>query len=245
MKVSIITTSFNSESTISDTLNSVKGQSYSNIEHIIIDGKSKDSTVAIASAFDHVQAIISERDNGIYDAMNKGLEKASGEIIGILNSDDIYAHDEVISEVVDVMIKGDVDTVYGDLIYKDQKLEKVKRKWNAGIFDPKKFEWGWMPPHPTFFVKKYIYDNYGQFRLDLGSAADYELMLRFLYKHRVTSSYINDVLVFMRTGGASNASWMDRIKANKIDAEAWKINKLSPKWYTRWLKPARKIGQWL
>ncbi|MEP7324067.1 MAG: glycosyltransferase family 2 protein [Saprospiraceae bacterium] len=244
--VSIITASYNSAATIRDTLNSIAIQDYSRIEHIIVDGLSSDETLNIVHGFKHVSKIISEKDNGIYDAMNKGIEISTGTIIGILNSDDFYPHASIISHVVNRIQNEHTDALYGDLVYVSQKnTSKRLRTWIAGKFKPSKFLFGWMPPHPTFFVRKEIYDQLGCFNTSLRSAADYELMLRLLYKHRITVSYLPEILVKMRSGGVSNSSIANRIKANKEDGEAWRINQVTPRIYTCWLKPLRKLSQFI
>jgi len=244
MKVSVITVTYNSGSTVKDTLQSVKNQSYDNIEHIIVDGLSSDNTMDIINQFDSVSKVISEKDNGIYDAMNKGLDLATGDIIAILNSDDFYASDKIIENVVAVMQKTDTDSVYGDLKFVDPvNTEKVVRTWIAGYFSRNNFLYGWMPPHPSFFVKAELYKKFGNFDTTFRSSADYELMLRFLYGNNVTTQYLNEVLVYMRTGGQSNMNFKSRIKANREDHRAWKKNNLKPKFYTTILKPIRKIEQ--
>jgi len=245
MKVSIITATFNSAATVADSIRSVQQQSYQNIEHIIIDGVSKDDTLSIVHAM-HSGTIVSEKDKGIYDAMNKGIAITNGEIIGILNSDDYYADDRIIEKVVNLFASTGCDAVYGDLLYVDNTdLSKVKRKWIAGKHNKRSFLFGWMPPHPTFFVKKKIYDQHGVFNLQLGTAADYELMLRFIYKQGIKVSYLNEVIVKMRTGGVSNKTVQNRWRANQHDKQAWLINDLKPYWFTTILKPVRKIVQFV
>ena len=245
MKVSIITATFNSAATVADSIRSVQQQSYQNIEHIIIDGVSKDDTLSIVHAM-HQGTLVSEKDKGIYDAMNKGIAITNGEIIGILNSDDYYADDRIIEKVVNLFASTGCDAVYGDLLYVDNTdLSKVKRKWIAGKHNKRSFLFGWMPPHPTFFVKKKIYDQHGVFNLQLGTAADYELMLRFIYKQGIKVSYLNEVVVKMRTGGVSNKTVQNRWRANQHDKQAWLINELKPYWFTTILKPVRKIIQFV
>ncbi len=242
--MSIITPTFNSARTLRDTLESVRIQDHPAIEHIIVDGGSTDETVAIARAFPHVARVISEPDEGIYDAMNKGIAMATGEIIGILNSDDFYADAHVIRDVVTAMTAADADSAYGDLMYvHPERTRLVERTWRSGEYHPRRFLFGWMPPHPTFFVRKTVYDQFGVFHPRLRSAADYELMLRFLFRHRISSCYVPRVLVHMRSGGQSNASVRHRIRANREDREAWRINGLRPYPFTLLLKPVRKIGQ--
>jgi glycosyltransferase len=246
LKISIITATFNSASTVSDTLCCIRDQDYQDIEHIIVDGKSSDGTLEIVGEFPHVSKIISEKDRGIYDAMNKGLRAASGDIIGILNSDDIYMHAEVLTIVANVFSDPKVKTSYADLQYVQvNNLNKVVRTWKAGKFSKRNFYFGWMPPHPTFFVRRDVYDKVGLFHLGLRSASDYEMMLRILIKHEISTHYIPETLVRMRAGGMSNASFRNRITANREDRLAWKLNELEPHFFTLFAKPIRKISQFL
>lgn len=179
----------------------------------------------------------------MYDAANKGISASNGEIIGMLNADDFFADDDVLKDVEQSIADGS-DAVYGDLHYVDRiRTNTIKRNWISGSYDRKSFLMGWMPPHPTFFLRKKAYDDFGLFRLDLGSAADYELMLRMLYKHSLMPSYINRVVVKMRVGGKSNVSIANRLKANRADRKAWAINGLNAAWYTQYLKPLSKLKQ--
>ena len=244
MKVSIITTCFNSEKTITDTIFSVLNQTYSNIEYIIIDGASKDSTLDKINKYaSKVNIVVSEPDQGMYYAMNKGISLASGDLIGILNSDDLFYNNQVIDKIVKCIKNDNSDAVYGDLIY--FKNNKITRYWKAGNLSIKKMKFGWMPPHPTLFVKKNIYDKFGLFDVSFKTSADYELILRFLLKHNINVSYIPDVLIKMKTGGQSNRSIKNRIKANIEDKRAWNVNNLKMPFYTRYLKPLLKINQYL
>lgn len=245
MKVSIITISFNAEETISDTIKSVINQDYENIEYIVVDGASKDKTVTIVRSFGFkVSQFISEPDKGIYDAMNKGISLATGDIIGILNADDVYADSKVISDVVKKFQEEKAEGLYADLVYvKREDTSKITRYWRSGNYTPGKFLKGWMPPHPTFFVKREIYEKYGNFNLTLRSAADYEIMLRFIHKHQIKITYLPRVITKMRVGGQSNVTLRNRIKANKEDREAWKINGLKPGVFTMIRKPLSKVGQ--
>lgn len=246
MKISIITATYNSAATVRDTLQSVAGQQYKNIEHIIVDGLSKDNTLEIVKEFPHVAKLLSEKDKGIYDAMNKGVQLATGDVVGILNSDDFYNSPEIITKVANAFADEQVDTVYGDLQYvKADDTGKVIRTWKAGPVKKKSFYYGWMPPHPTFFVRREMYEKAGSFNTSLKSAADYELMLRMLVKHGASTYYIPEVLVKMRAGGMSNASLSNRLRANKEDKAAWKLNQLTPYFFTTWLKPVRKIVQFI
>jgi glycosyltransferase involved in cell wall biosynthesis len=243
-QISIITSVLNGQRTLEDCISSVQAQSYP-VEHIVVDGGSTDGTLAILETYDSSTVkVIYGPDRGIYDGMNKGLAVASGDIVGFLNSDDFYPSSDVLASVVKTLDEDNLDSCYGDLIYiRNSEAQEIFRYWKAADFDRRRFYWGWMPPHPTFFVRRRVYDKLGGFNLALGSAADYELMLRFLLKHRITSTYIPKVLVKMRTGGISNASLSNRIKANRKDRLAWTINEIEPYPFTLLLKPLRKLGQ--
>jgi glycosyltransferase involved in cell wall biosynthesis len=243
MKVSIITVVYNGKNTIEDCIKSVAGQTYPNIEHIIIDGGSTDGTVEVIKRYkDKFSYWVSEPDNGIYDAMNKGIKAATGDIIGILNSDDMYADNSVIESVVRTITENNVDSCYGDLVYVDRDdTAKIKRQWKAGKYKKERFKTGWMPPHPAFFVKKEMYKRYGYLNLNFPLAADYELMLRFLYKHEVSAAYIPKVLVKMRAGGTSKPG-LYTVRAIIENYRAWKVNGLHYP-ITVLLKPFAKIYQ--
>lgn len=245
MKISIITICFNSVDTIEDTIKSVISQTYNNIEYILIDGGSTDGTHEIITKYDHaISSLISEPDKGIYDAMNKGIQAATGDIIGILNSDDLYADDNVLSDVVEKFRASNADALYADLVYVNRiNSNSISRYWKAGNFDSGKFKYGWMPPHPTFFLKKSCYEKWGDYNLLLKSSADYELMLRMLYKHKIPVVYLPRVTVKMRIGGQSNITIKNRILANREDKLAWKINGLKTNAFTFIFKPLLKIHQ--
>jgi len=244
LKISIITATYNSAATVAQTLESIKAQDHPSVEHIIIDGLSKDDTLRIVGNYAHVARIVSEKDAGIYDAMNKGIALASGDIVGILNSDDVYVDNQVLSGIAETFKDEEVDACYADLQYVQQyDLNRVVRTWKSGRLNKKSFYWGWMPPHPTFFVRKNVYEKVGLFNTALKSAADYEMMLRILVKNKMRAQYIPRVIVKMSTGGVSNASIRNRLKANKEDRLAWKLNGLRPYFFTLYLKPVRKISQ--
>jgi glycosyltransferase len=245
MKVSVITAVFNNKDTIGDTVRSVSNQVYKDVEHIIIDGGSTDETLEMIKRYaDGVSRVISEPDRGVYDALNKGIRLSSGDIVGILNGDDVYAHDEVLKTVVDVFEKQNVESCFGDLLYVDrQNINKVVRYWKSSHYKPGKFKYGWMPPHPTFFVKRHIYERFGQFNTNFRIAADYELMLRFLEKYRMSTYYIPDVLIKMRVGGISNRSLRNLFTKTSEDYKAWRINDLDGGPYTILLKNLSKIPQ--
>ncbi len=244
MKISIVTVCFNAEATIAHTIQSVLSQKNVDLEYIVVDGASKDSTPEIVKSFGNkISTFVSEPDRGIYDAMNKGISLCSGEIVGILNADDFYADDYVLARVVSSFLDG-VDAVYGDLVYVDQAdTSKVRRTWISGKYVEGAFKKGWMPPHPTFFVRKSIYEKFGGYTLDLQSAADYEWMLRVVHKHGIRLVYLPELLVRMRTGGKSNVSLKNRIRANREDKKAWEMNGLKPGTFTFVRKPLSKLGQ--
>lgn len=226
MKISIITVTFNSSSTIKDCITSVNNQTYTDIEHIIIDGASKDDTVDIVKSLaSRVTKIISEPDNGIYDAMNKGIELASGEIIGILNSDDLFYDDGVVAKIVKTFNNNQNESLYGNLVYFNSD-DKITRKWHSKPFTPGLFAKSWSPAHPTFYCKKELYEKYGLYKTDYKIAADVELMLRFLELNHISTMFIDDYLVKMRTGGVSNQGLNSTIIITKELRRAFKENNL-------------------
>lgn len=249
MKITIITVSYNSEKTITRTIESVLQQNHPHLEYIIIDGSSKDKTVDIAHSYegkfkekDITYKVLSEPDKGIYDAMNKGIALASGEIIGILNSDDRYVDENVLISVANAFeSNSSLDTCYGNLLY--VKDEKPYRYWKSG--HPRTFKFGWMPPHPSFFVRTSVYEKYGFFRLDCGVNADYELMLRFFEKHKVSSQWIDKLFVYMEAGGTSNQGIQSRIDGLHNDLLAWEKNGIAPTLFCLLLKKLRKIPQFM
>lgn len=267
MKISVITTTLNAAGTIRDCLESVKGQAWRDIEHIVVDGASTDGTGEILEEYKRsIAGIVSEPDSGIYDGMNKGLRLATGDVVGILNADDMFFCPDALMQVAKVFESKQVESCYGDLVYiaegknscqsslcshqsKSQAAasrdHQVVRYWRSGAFDRRKFYWGWMPPHPTFFVRRQVYEKFGYFNLEMGTAADYELMLRFLVKHRISAAYLPEIVIKMRSGGASNVSLKARLLANRMDRKAWEVNGLRPYPWTLSMKPLRKLGQWV
>lgn len=243
MKISIITVVWNNAETIKDAIESVLNQTYKDIEYIVIDGKSTDGTVEIIQTYkDRISKFISEPDEGIYDAMNKGVLAATGDIVGILNADDFYIDSDVISSVVEVFKKEDVDSVFADLVYvHPDDLEKVVRYYSSKQFHPGKFTYGWMPAHPTFFVKREIYQRYGLFKTDYKIAADYELLMRFLYTYRISYYYLDKVLIKMRTGGISTRSLKSNWTLNKEIVRACHENGIKTNMFKLSLKYFKKI----
>lgn len=226
MKVSIITATFNSSKTILDTLSSLNAQSYNNIEYIVIDGASSDSTLSVIKEnCSRVTTIISEPDKGIYDALNKGITMATGDIVGFLHSDDLFAYPDAIKELVETLQREGTQAVYADLEYvsKDD-ISKVIRRWGSGKYQQSKLRNGWMPPHPTFFMKRDRYLEHGMFDLNLKIAADYDSILRYLWSNNVTASYLPKVVTKMRVGGASNRDIKNIIEKTKEDIQALKNN---------------------
>lgn len=247
-KISIITVVWNNATTIKDAMDSVLSQTYKNIEYIIIDGASTDGTVEIIQSYgDKITKFVSEKDNGLYDAMNKGIGLATGDIVGILNSDDFYIDEFVIEKVVKEFKSKNVDSVYADLVFvKSDNLDKVVRYYDSSHFSSEKFAYGWMPAHPTFFVKKEIYDKYGVFRTDLKIGADFDILARFLYTHKISYSYMKEVFVKMRVGGVSTgglkATWLiakeqlQVCKDNGIDTNIFKILSKYPRKFMELIK---------
>ncbi len=230
MKVSIVTGTYNSAEFVKSCIESVNNQDYSDIEHIIIDGASKDNTVEIIkNCQSRVVKIVSEPDNGIYDAMNKGLKLATGDIVAILNSDDFYNSNQVISTVVKKFKEHHLDCLYGNLFYVNQQNpDIIVRNWATGEYNKNKgFKYGWHPAHPTFFVGNHVYKQHGYFNLDFKIAADFELMLRFLQKHNLKGYYLDTPIVRMRLGGESNKSIKNIVRGNKECIKAFKANDLN------------------
>ncbi len=228
MLVSIITVSFNSADTIRDTICSVLDQTYKHIEYIIIDGGSTDGTVDIVKSYgDKITTFISEPDKGIYDAMNKGIKLASGEIVGILNSDDIYARDSVVEAIAKAISERRVDACYSDCVCVDRiNTGRIVRYWKSCEYKEGLFKKGWMPAHPTFFVKRWVYEKYGGFDLSLPTALDYEILFRFMEKFKIKTCYIPEVLVRMRSGGVSNKGVFNIFKQNMAIIKILRDNKI-------------------
>lgn len=246
MKISIITVVYNNEKTMLDAMESVFSQRYKNIEYVIIDGKSTDNTVSLINNYrEKIGYFVSEKDNGLYDAMNKGIQAATGDIIGILNSDDLYQDADVISDVMEQFIKDEeLDVVYGDLVYvKSEDTNSVVRNWKSKPYGDRFFENGNVPPHPSLFVRSRVYKKVGLFDLEFRLAADYELMLRMLKKFNFKILYINRLIVKMRLGGATNQSFSNIVKQNKEILRAWRNNELHAPYYLMPLRVFKRLSQ--
>jgi glycosyltransferase involved in cell wall biosynthesis len=229
LKVSIITVAYNAVSTIHDTIRSVLAQSYKNIEYIIIDGNSKDGTQAVISDFavkDSRIKWISEKDQGLYDAMNKGIGMSTGDYVGILNADDFFTADDVIRHIVDTLLESpNMDAVYGDIEFVSvANIQKVVRKYSSAIFRPFLFRWGFMPAHPTFYCRRELFDKLGNYLLDFKIAADYELLVRFILINKIQTKYLKKTFVSMRVGGKSTRSITSTIIINKEIVLACRLN---------------------
>jgi glycosyltransferase len=246
LKVTIITVAFNSAATIADTLRSVAAQTHSDIEHIVVDGASKDNTAAIVQhEGGHVTRFVSEPDRGIYDAMNKGISMATGDWIGFLNADDVFASPQSLSCISAAVSQGGCDIAYGDLVYVSARdTSKVLRTWSSGPFDPCSLHFGWMPPHPTFYVRRELMGEIGGFDAALEIAADYEFMLRCLTRRGVRVVYVPEVLVRMRAGGASNRSLGALWRKSREDLVAVRRHKVGGFGTLAW-KNLRKLPQFL
>jgi glycosyltransferase involved in cell wall biosynthesis len=228
IKITLLTVCYNSQLTIADTIASVAKQNYKNLEYIIVDGASKDGTIDIVKRFPVVSKVVSEPDNGIYDAMNKGLSLATGEVVGLINADDFYADETVLSQVAATFKDPSVDACYADLLYVDPlTTNKVIRYWKSCDYRHGLFENGWMPAHPTFFVRRNVYEKYGNFDLSFLRQADFDLTMRFLAVHKIKSVYIPKVWIKMRVGGLSNNSISGILKGNLEAYRACRKNGLN------------------
>lgn len=246
MKVSIITATYNSAATIADTVRSLENQTHKDIEYIIIDGASKDDTIdIIRENCTRVATLVSEPDKGIYDALNKGITLSTGDIVGFLHSDDMLAYPDAIKDLVATISKDNADCVYADLDYVDKlDARRVIRYWHSGVFDVKKLPRGWMPPHPTFYMKKNLYEKWGGFDLSYKICSDYDSVLRYLKKDEIKVAYLPSVIMKMRVGGASNNSLGNLIKKLKEEVSILKKNNIF--WpIAMILKRVSKISQFI
>jgi glycosyltransferase involved in cell wall biosynthesis len=247
MTISIITVVYNGDKYLADCIKSVITQTYPHIEYILIDGGSTDGSLAIVAQYkNHITHFVSEKDRGMYDALNKGIKLATGEVVGILNADDMLASTDVIAAIAQTFASANPDALYGNLNYVDpEKVDKIIRKWVAKPYTKRDITYGWMPAHPTFYAKRSLFEELGYYSLNFGSAADYELMLRFLFKNDVKAMFLNKLIVNMRTGGMSNASFKHRYTAFINDYKALKTNRVPLAFLTILLKKIGKLTQFI
>lgn len=244
MKISIITVCYNSASTIEGTIKSVLDQDYKNVEYIIVDGGSTDGTLRILDRCkDKISHFVSEPDDGIYAAMNKGIKLSTGDIIATLNADDLYANESILRQMVEFMQRNDLDAAYGDIVYVDRNnTHHITRFWRTGEYKRGAFYYGWVIPHPTFFCRKQVFEKHGYFNEKFKVAADFELLLRFIEKYQIKVGYLPKVIVKMRTGGKANVL-RGIIRGNCEIIRSFRLNslRLSPWFFI--VKPATKISQ--
>jgi glycosyltransferase involved in cell wall biosynthesis len=243
LKVTIITVCFNSVKTVEETIISVISQNYPNLEYIVIDGGSTDGTLDLINKYsDKISLIISEPDNGVYDAMNKGIRLASGDVIAMLNSDDIYRSDDVVSRLISLMCRKQVDIVYADLVVVDRlRCSRVLRYYDSGGFSPAKMKFGLMPAHPTFFAKKIVYNKVGEYRTDYKIAADFEIMVRIFCCNKFTYAHLPEALIEMKNGGISSSGFSSILRLNLEIIEACKINGIYTNFLFLLVKIPKKI----
>ena len=228
IKISVVTAVFNGERTIAQAIESVLDQNYPAVESVVIDGASRDATLSILEPYrPRLGKLISEPDEGIYDALNKGIRHATGDVVGFLHADDLFEDDDVLAKVAAAFADPDVDAVYGDLVYvRHDNVGQIIRYWKSGSYDPAALARGWMPPHPTFYVRRAVYERLGGFDTRYRIAADYDTVLRFLAVNKIRAAYIPEVLVRMRTGGISNRSLRTILRKSKEDYEVIRRNQL-------------------
>ena len=245
MKISVITVMLNSEATLLDNIQSVNAQTHPDVEHVFIDGASTDRTVAIVkSNAQKPHILISEPDDGLYNAMNKGISLATGDVVAFLNTDDFYADNDILSKVSQIFKTQNVDAVYGDLVYvSSSDTNKIRRYWKSGSYQEGAFLKGWLPPHPTFMCKKEVYEKFGVFDTNLKISADYELMFRFIQRYKIKMASLPQVMVKMRTGGRSN-TFKGFIIANLEAFRAFRQNGYPIHWRASLMKPLSKIPQY-
>lgn len=243
LRISVITICYNSVATVRDAVESVLGQDYSNLEYIVVDGGSSDGTLEILSAYsDRIEKVISEPDEGIYDAMNKGILASSGDIICILNSDDVYASENALSQVARVFHETGADTVFADLVQvRRNDLDQVVRYYDSGSFRPERLRWGWMPAHPTFAARRSIYERWGLYSTSFRIAADYEMMVRLYHGAKVSFTHLPVVLVKMRAGGVSSSGITSSIVLNTEIVRACRKNGLYTNMFFLLLKIPMKL----
>ena len=246
IRISVITAVYNNRDTISAALDSALRQAGVNLQLVVIDGGSTDGTLDVLRSYaDRLDVLISEPDRGIYDALNKGIQRASGEVVGFLHSDDLFADPGVLSRIGAVFADPAVGAAYGDLVYvRKDNPDQVVRYWRAGVFSGRRLRWGWMPPHPTLYVRRHVYEQHGLFDTSFRIAADYDFILRTLGKAGLGVRYIPEVLVKMRVGGASNRSLRNILRKSSEDLRALRRNGVGGVGALMW-KNLSKLPQFL
>jgi glycosyltransferase involved in cell wall biosynthesis len=247
MKVTVITACYQSEATIQKAIDSVAGQSWASVEHIVIDGASRDATVSIVERnLSKIAHFVSEPDDGVYQAMNKGLKLATGDVIAFLNSDDVYANPLVLESIVRTMQEEGLDALYGDVeFFHADKPDKVVRTYDSGRFKPSRIGWGWMPAHPALFIRRDIYERFGYFREDYKIAGDYEFIARVFKLGQLKSRHVDQVLVRMQTGGLSTSGLAATYQINKEILRACRQNGIDTNWLKILSKYFFKLGEFL
>lgn len=246
IKISVVTAVFNGEKTIGQAIESVLAQNYPAIESVVIDGASRDATLSILRPYrSRLGKLISEPDEGIYDALNKGIQHATGDVVGFLHADDLFEDEGVIGKVAAAFEDPNIDAVYGDLVYvRHDNIGRIIRYWKSGCYDQAALARGWMPPHPTFYVRRTVYEQLGGFDLRYQIAADYDTILRFLVVGKIRAAYIPEVLVRMRVGGISNRSLRTIFRKSKEDLRALRSNRVGGVGVLLW-KNLSKLPQFL
>ncbi len=244
VEISIITAVLNGEKTLNDCLGCISQQKEIKVQHIVVDGGSIDNSLTIVNHYPHIQTVVIKNKISLYEALNIGIKKATGEVIGLLHSDDIFTSKYTLNKVAQYFENKSTDAVYGDLVVVERENKsKVIRRWKAGKFQYGSLKMGWMPPHPTLFIRKSIFQKYGLYNTDLSLSSDYELIVRFLYRYKISIKYLSYPLVVMRNGGLSNQTFKNRWVANREDLKAWKLNNLPCPALLRIFKPLRKLSQ--
>ena len=246
MKISVITAVYNNRGTVAQALDSALAQTHPDVELIVIDGGSSDGTLQVLQGYaDRLAVLVSEPDRGIYDALNKGIARAGGEVVGFLHSDDLFADEHVLARIAAAFADPAVDAAYGDLLYvRKDAPDRVVRTWRAGAFTPGNLAHGWMPPHPTFYVRRSVYQRLGGYDTSYRIAADYDCVLRLLGKGGIRAAYIPEILVKMRVGGASNRSLKNILQKSREDYRALRVNGVGGLWALAW-KNLSKLPQFL
>jgi glycosyltransferase len=244
LKISVITAVRNRVATVGEALDSVHSQSWPDVEHVVIDGVSTDGTLELLETRrSEIAVLVSERDSGIYDALNKGLKLATGDVIGLMHSDDIYADEHVLADIAAAFADPDIDAAYGDLDYVSQTdTTRVIRHWRSGEYSPRRLAQGWMPPHPTLYLRRHVIERWGGFDASFRIAADYDAILRYFGRGRIRSAYVPRVLVKMRVGGESNRSVGRMVRKSREDYAALRRNDIGGL-VTLARKNLSKIGQ--